>query len=185
MMTHSTEEENQKEEEGITVNCKNVDRIVKLMEIHSSYIQNLSSSILWIRNIYLIIIVAIISKIYLNQLDLNLNNNIDPIHGILTVFVISLFCYVIEGSSQFWQAQHLNRMSKLDKGLRKYLFIDQKDIIRDMYTYREIVDKITDKEESHIRFLCPKYIKFAFIFYISVCASAIVSIIFIIIQIDC
>lgn len=209
MITNSTDEESQeKKEEVIEVDKNNVDNIIKLMEIHSTYVQSLSSSIIWIKNIYLIIIVAIISKIYLNQIDLDLNNNIDPWHGMLIVFVISLFCYGTEGASQYWQAQHLNRMFLLDKILRNLLIKDQKNHkrqIRDMYTYRDIVDeilnnvkKIKDDEKGcklyrelyripreYIRFLKPDHILFTFIFYFSVFFSAIVSIYLINTLIDC
>lgn len=140
-------QKNKEEKDEISVNSENVEEIIKLMEIHTTYIQGLSSPILWIRNIYVIGLLAIISKVYLNQIDF-FAPNIVWYHGVLGAVFLAVLCYFNEGIFQLWQASHLNRMSKFDKGLRKHLFNEKSEVIPDIYSEKETADEIKEKYKS-------------------------------------
>lgn len=147
----STEKEPNKDED-----MNNIDHILKLMEIHTKYIISLDSPILWIRNIYVVATLAILSKIYLNQIDPGAPC-IEVGHGMITILLLTLVCYLHEGIFNFWQAAHLNRMSKLDEIARKSLLGEKENILTETYEYKKKVHEATKKDHNNKKVL--KHVK--------------------------
>lgn len=181
--------------EDFVVECskENIDGVLKLMEIHTQYIQGLSSAIMWIRNIFVIAIFAILSKVYLNQIDTKVPH-INPCHGIMAVLLLTFFCYFNEGIFDLWQASHLNKMHKLDRGAKKYLFKeDEIQELRTMYSYNETAEKISESSEErsqniigHLRFfLCPMERPASSLFYLLTGLVAVITILLIHCLVDC
>jgi len=198
---NTTEDNNDsKRNNDKNINIRNrAEEIIELMKIHSSYIHKHQSAILWIRNIHLVTAVAIVSKVYLNQIDSISSNNIPTIHAISALATIFIFYYINEASFQFWQAHHLSRMNQLDRGLLDDLFGDNSDrelLIDNVYTEKkDILEKINRKTKRkdhkyqkylpYLEFLWYKHIPNAFGFHVSIFLGCFILVIFITQFVDC
>jgi hypothetical protein len=162
----------------IPADNRNIDNVLKSMDIHTNYIIRFDSPILWIRNIWMIATLTILSKIYLNQID-SRAPFINMWHGVIAILLLAAIYYFHEGIFNFWQACHLNRMNKLDKGVRKSLFKGKEKILTGTYEYKESVHKATKEEKLRRKLICtfkyifcPKERPSSFFFYVLVAGAS-------------